>query len=115
MCAVCVHRVCVCSLCVHRVCRLQSSISLVSSLCVWDLNWVDEEATACVSASVCVYVCVLRSSVGSKLDVPPECRAAKLKESQVPVLSSLSILFLRHSPPRSFPGCRAQWSLHRYL
>lgn len=76
---------------------------------------MDEEATACVSASVCVYVCVLRSSVGSKLDVPQECRAAKLKESQVPVLSSLSILFLRHSPPRSFPGCRAQWSLHRYL
>lgn len=38
-----------------------------SSLCMWDLSWAHEEATAWASASVCV--CVLESSVGMGLDV----------------------------------------------
>lgn len=43
---------CVYRVCVHHVCCLRSFISVGSHLRTWDLSWVDEEASACASASV---------------------------------------------------------------
>lgn len=43
---------------------------------MWGSNWADEEATACASASVCVWEgWVLRSSMWRRLDVATEVQS----------------------------------------